>query len=87
MAFLAPKDKNRQLEDLPQANFGRVPERFLLSVRTNSLTENFVYSKLRPLFGFVLLQRIFHLPMLFTIFIQGFSILLFSFINKDNFSC
>ena len=43
MAFLAPKDKNRQLEDLPQANFGRVPERFLLSVRTNSLTENFVY--------------------------------------------
>ena len=43
MVFLAPKDENRQLEDLPQANFGRVPERFLLSVRTNSLTENFVY--------------------------------------------
>ena len=87
MAFLAPKDENRQLEDLPQANFGRVPERFLLPVRTNSLTENFVYWKLRPLFGFVLFQRIFHLPMLFTIFIQGLAILLFSFINKDNFSC
>ena len=82
MAFLAPKDENRQLEDLPQANFGRVPERFLLSVRTNLLTENFVYWKLRPLFGFVLFQRIFYLPMLFTIFIQGLAFLLFSFIKK-----
>ena len=82
MAFLAPKDENRQLEDLPQANFGRVPERFLLSVRTNLLTENFVYRKLRPLFGFVLFQRIFYLPMLFTIFIQGLAFLLFSFIKK-----
>ena len=27
------------------------------------------------------------MPMLFTIFIQGLAILLFSFINKDNFSC
>ena len=61
MVFLAPKDENRQLEDLPQANFGHVPERFLLSVRTKSLTEDFVYWKLRPLFGFVLFQRIFHL--------------------------
>ena len=49
MVFLAPKDENRRLEDLPQANFGRVLERFLL--------------------------------------IQGLAILLFSFINKDNFSC
>ena len=42
MVLLAPKDENRQLEALPQANFGRVPERFL-SVRTKSLTEDFVY--------------------------------------------
>ena len=41
MAFLAAENKNRQLDDLPKANFGRVPERFL-SVRTNS-NKNFVY--------------------------------------------
>ena len=27
--FLAAENENRQLEDLPQAYFGRVPERFL----------------------------------------------------------
>ena len=43
MAFLAAENENRQLEDLPQADRGRVPERFLLSVRTKSTTENFVY--------------------------------------------
>ena len=42
-AFLAAENENRQLEDLPQADCGRVPERFLLSVRTKSTTENFVY--------------------------------------------
>ena len=39
--FLAVEKENRQLEDLPQADFGRVPERFLLSVRTEPVTENF----------------------------------------------
>ena len=34
IAFLAAKNENRQLEDLPQADFSRVPEIFLLSVRT-----------------------------------------------------
>ena len=52
MAFLAAENENRQLEDLPQADCGRVPERFLLSVRTKSTTENFVYWKLRPFFCF-----------------------------------
>ena len=42
MAFLAAEIENRQPEDLPQAYFGRVPERFLLSVRTKSINENFV---------------------------------------------
>ena len=56
--FQAEKE-NRQLEDLPQADFGYVPERFLLSVTTKSINENFVYWKLRPSFGFVLFQRIF----------------------------
>ena len=34
-------NENRQLEDLPLADFGRLPERLLLSVRTKSITENF----------------------------------------------
>ena len=42
MAFLAAEIENRRPEDLPQAYFGRVPERFLLSVRTKSINENFV---------------------------------------------
>ena len=49
MAFLAAENENRQLEDLPQAAFGCVPERHLLLVRTESINENFVYWKLRPL--------------------------------------
>ena len=36
MAFLAAEIENRQPEDLPQAYSGRVPERFLLSLRTKS---------------------------------------------------
>ena len=39
MAFLAADNENRQLEDLPQADFGRFPERLLLSVRTESINE------------------------------------------------
>ena len=61
MAFLAAEIKNRQLEDLPKADFGRVPKRFLLSVRTKSMTEGFVYRKLRPSFVFAVFQRFFHL--------------------------
>ena len=42
MAFLVAENENQLLEDLPQANVGLVPERFLLLVRTKSITENFV---------------------------------------------
>ena len=44
LAFLSAENENRQLEDLPLADFGRLPEDFfcLLSVRTNSINENFV---------------------------------------------
>ena len=42
LTFLAAEDKNRQLEDLTQAEFFCVPERFLLSVRKKSIPENFV---------------------------------------------
>ena len=42
LAFLLTENENRQLEDLPPADFGRLPERLLLSVRTKSINENFV---------------------------------------------
>ena len=59
MAFLAAENENRQLKDLPQADLSRVPEGYLLLVRTKSLSEDFVYGKLRLLFVFVMLQRMF----------------------------
>ena len=42
LAFLSAENENRQLEDLSLADFGRLPERLLLSVRTKSINENFV---------------------------------------------
>ena len=42
LAFLSAENENQQLEDLPLANFCRLLERFLLSVRTKSINENFV---------------------------------------------
>ena len=52
-------NENQQLEFLPQSDFSRVPERFHLSVRANSITVNFVYWKLGPLYVFVVIQRMF----------------------------
>ena len=43
MAFLAAENESRQPENLPQVAFGCIPERFLLSVRTKSITENFLH--------------------------------------------
>ena len=59
MAFLAAENENWQLEYLPQADFSRVLKRFLLSIRTKSITKNFLNWKLGPLFVFVVFQRIF----------------------------
>ena len=56
MAFPAAESENRQLKYLPQADFGRAPERFFLWVRTNAITDNFVYWKLGSLFVFVEIQ-------------------------------
>ena len=42
LAFLSAEDENQQLEDLPLANFGCLPEKPLLSVRTNAVNENFI---------------------------------------------
>ena len=59
MAFLAAENENR-LEDLPQAEFGRVLERFLFPVSTDLILENFGSLTLRSLF-FLVFQRIFSL--------------------------
>ena len=42
LAFLSAEDEIRQLKDLSLTDFGRLPERILLSVRTKSINENFV---------------------------------------------
>ena len=42
LAFLSAEKENRQLEDLSQADFGRLPERLLLTLRTKSINENFL---------------------------------------------
>ena len=47
--FLSAENENQQLEDLPLADFGLLPERLLLLVRTKSINENFVIRKLPPL--------------------------------------
>ena len=41
LAFLSSENENRQREDLRLADFGRLPERLLLSVRIKSINENF----------------------------------------------
>ena len=41
LAFLSAENENRQPENLPQADFGRLPERILLAW-TMSINENFV---------------------------------------------
>ena len=42
LTFLSAENENRQLKDLPPADFGRLPERLLLSGRTKSINENFI---------------------------------------------
>ena len=41
LAFLSAENENKQPEDLPPADFGRLPEIHLLSVRTKPINENF----------------------------------------------
>ena len=71
MAFLSAENKNWQLEDLPQADFGRLPEIF---------RPLFVFVVFRRSFSSWALA-----PTLFTIFNRELSILLFSFINQIDF--
>ena len=61
IAFLAAENENRQSEVLSQAHFGPVPDRFLLSVRTKSVIENFLYWILWPLLFLQWFNAFFHL--------------------------
>ena len=59
MAFLVADNENRQLEDLPQTDFFRLPERLLLSERTKSINE-FYKLKITLIVVFVItIQRMF----------------------------
>ena len=42
LAFLLTENENQQLEDLPLADFGCLPVRLPLSVRTKAINENLV---------------------------------------------
>lgn len=53
MAFLTAENKNRQLEDLPLTNFGRVPG------KEKVFNREFCELKVIPFFVFVMIQRIF----------------------------
>ena len=59
MEILAAENKNRQLQDLPEADFGCLPGRFLLSVK--SIPDNFCILKITPTVVFVMIQRVFFL--------------------------
>ena len=50
--FLAAENENQELEDLPQADFGRLPERLLLPVRTESIAEMFCVLKITAIVCF-----------------------------------
>ena len=53
MAFLTAENKNRQLEDLPLTDFGRVPG------KKKVFNCEFCVLKVIPFFVFVMIQRIF----------------------------
>ena len=86
MAFLAGGNENQQLQDLPEGDFGRVHERFLLPVRTNSITDReFCLLEIRPIVCFCRNSTyvfILSAPTLFTSFIRCRSFSFHSFIKS-----
>ena len=90
MVFLAAENENRQLGDLLQADFGRVHENILLSIRKKSTPENFVKRVLRPSSLYVMVRRIFSSRALsrtrFTFFFSGIVKPQFPFYGKVGFS-
>ena len=83
IAFLVAENENRQLEDLPLADFGRVHKNISFVKRKKSITENFVKRKLRPLSVSVMVQRIFSILSLIAVRFTTF----FSRIVKPIISC
>ena len=60
LAFLAAENENRQLEDLPLADFGRLPERLLSVVKDKVNKWEFFKLKITTIVVFVIMiQRIF----------------------------
>ena len=60
LAFLSVENENREREDLPLADFGRLPEGLLLSVGTKSKMRNLSIENYHHCFFFVIMvQRIF----------------------------
>ena len=59
MVFLVAENENRQLEDLPQADFGRVYENISFVDKEKVNNWDFVKRRLRPLSVSVMVQRIF----------------------------
>ena len=53
------ENENQQLEDSPQADFGREHENISLVGEENAITENFAKRKLRPLSVSVMVERFF----------------------------
>ena len=59
MVFLMAENENRQLEDLPQADFGRVHENISFVGEEKVNNWEFCERKLRPFSVSVMVQRIF----------------------------
>ena len=96
LAFLSVENENRQLEDFPRADFGRLLGR-LFNQKTSSVGKDkvnkleFCKLKITTIVVFVVvIQRIFSswelAPTHSTIVIRGLSIHLYSFKNEIGFS-
>ena len=59
LAFLSAENENRKLEDLSLADYGYLPERLLLLVRTKSINENLINKMTTSVVFVIMIQRIF----------------------------
>ena len=88
MAFPAAESKNRQLKYLPQADFGRAPERFFLVGKDQFNNWQFCILKIRLIVCFCRDSThvfILSAPTHYLIFMWGLSILLFSSVMESTF--
>ena len=89
MVFLVAENENRELEDLPQANFGSVHENIPFFGKEKVNNWEFVKRKLRPSAVSVMVQRIYSSwalsPMRFTTFFSRIVKPIISFFKKSTF--